>query len=67
MVIGIVNGGLGLELAGKTSGAWLIAYCVVASVVVAAYIASIVFGLTKKRRTAPVKEKSSSGGENGRE
>ena len=67
MIIGIVNGGLGLELAGKTSGAWLIAYCVVASVVVAAYIASIVFGLTKKRRTDPVKEKSSSGGENGRE
>lgn len=67
MIVGIINGGLGLELAGKTSGAWLIAYCVVASVIAAAYLASIVFGLTKKKGAAPLMEKRPSGGENGTE
>ncbi|CAI6095816.1 unnamed protein product [Clonostachys chloroleuca] len=50
IIIGIVNGGLGLQLTGNTSGRYMIAYCVVAAVVFAAYIGSIGFGFLKRRR-----------------
>ncbi|KAI0598252.1 hypothetical protein F4775DRAFT_592515 [Biscogniauxia sp. FL1348] len=51
MVLGIVNGGLGLLLAG-TGRSLVIAYSVVAAVVFAAYLAGAAFGEVRKARAA---------------
>jgi hypothetical protein len=48
ILLGIINGGLGLLLADRTSGAWLIAYCVVAAVVPSFYLSSIVFSFFRR-------------------
>jgi hypothetical protein len=64
MVIGIVNGGLGLEMSGKTNGgAYMIAYCVVAGVMMAAYLVSALFGTlrAKRRSQSVVIDKTASG------
>jgi hypothetical protein len=45
MILGIVNGGFGLKLAGQTSEIWIIAYGVVAGVLIMAYIGSIAYML----------------------
>lgn len=55
IVLGIVTGGLGLELTGNTSGSWLIAYCVVAGIVAAAYLGAAIFGMFRGRRRPQVK------------
>lgn len=62
ILLGIVNGGLGLRLAGARGGS-VIAYGVVAAVVGLAYLAAIVFGEMKRRRTADASNmKRSAGG-----
>lgn len=64
MVIGIVNGGLGLEMSGKTSaGPYMIAYCVVAGAMGLMYVVSAVFGVlrTNRRKQSAVMERTSSG------
>lgn len=58
IVIGIINGGLGLELAGNKSGAYVISYSVVASVIAVAYLGSTLFGHVKRRRVSSTREKS---------
>lgn len=47
IILGIINGGLGLQLAGNASTHWFIAYSVVGGVFGLAYIASAVFGEVK--------------------
>ncbi|PTB67277.1 iron reductase domain protein [Trichoderma citrinoviride] len=49
MIIGIVNGGLGLQL-GNVATRYIIAYSVVAGVTTLFYLASIAFGWTRTRR-----------------
>ncbi|KAL7798523.1 iron reductase domain protein [Trichoderma ceciliae] len=49
MVIGIVNGGLGLQL-GDVPNRYIIAYSVVAGVMALLYLASIALGWTRSRR-----------------
>ena len=49
IIIGIVNGGLGLQLAG-TPRHFCIAYIVVACVLATAYVSAFVFGLLRNRR-----------------
>jgi len=49
MVLGIINGGLGLQLAAEVRSL-VIAYSVIAAVIFVAYIASAVFGETKRKR-----------------
>ena len=51
ILLGIVNGGLGLQLAG-TRGGSVIAYGVVAGVMGLAYLGAIIFGEVKRRRSA---------------
>ncbi|KAI1485115.1 hypothetical protein F5X96DRAFT_369013 [Biscogniauxia mediterranea] len=51
MVLGVVNGGLGLQLAGTGRGL-VVAYAVVAAVVFAAYLAGAAFGEVRKARAA---------------
>lgn len=50
IILGIINGGLGLRLAGNAERHWLIVYGVVAGVFGLAYIAAAVFGESKKAR-----------------
>ncbi|KAI3331947.1 iron reductase domain protein [Xylariaceae sp. AK1471] len=50
MILGIVNGGLGLRLA-EASHALVIAYSVIAAVIFVAYIGGAVFGEIKRKRT----------------
>lgn len=52
LLVGIVDGGLGLQLSGNTRGSFLIAYCVVASIMVVGYLASIAFGHVRRRNKA---------------
>jgi hypothetical protein len=53
IVLGMVNGGLGLQLAGS-QGSTIIAYAVCAAVMGLLYLASIVYGERKRsKRTAP--------------
>jgi hypothetical protein len=49
MIIGIVNGGLGLQL-GDAPNRYIIAYSVVAGVMALLYVSSIVFGWTILRK-----------------
>ncbi|KAF2717471.1 iron reductase domain protein [Polychaeton citri CBS 116435] len=53
IILGIINGGLGLRLAGNASTGQLAAYGVIAGVFGVAYIAAIIYGETKRRRQAP--------------
>jgi len=48
MALGVINGGLGIKLAGSGLG-FKIAYSVVAAVMFVAYIASIALGMVRKR------------------
>ncbi|KFH44950.1 hypothetical protein ACRE_042870 [Hapsidospora chrysogenum ATCC 11550] len=48
MILGIVNGGLGLQLASNTTGPWVIAYAVVAGVLGLAYIGSIIHSMLRR-------------------
>lgn len=50
MIIGIVNGGLGLQL-GDAPNRYIIAYSVVAGVMSLLYVASITLGWTVFRRS----------------
>ena len=50
ILLGIVNGGLGLELADNTS-AGMIAYAVVAAIAGITYIAAIAYGERRRSRT----------------
>jgi hypothetical protein len=50
MILGIVNGGLGLQLASNTTGPWVIAYAVVAGVLGAAYTGSIIYSMLRRGR-----------------
>ncbi|KAH6610459.1 cellobiose dehydrogenase [Trichoderma cornu-damae] len=50
MVVGIVNGGLGLQL-GNAASRYIIAYSVVAGVVALLYLASIALGWTRSSRS----------------
>ncbi|KAI1133174.1 iron reductase domain protein [Nemania abortiva] len=60
MVLGIVNGGLGFQLAGANQ-TLVIAYSVVAAVIFAAYIGGAVFGEIKRyRNAAPTRARKSS-------
>lgn len=49
IVLGIINGGLGLQLAGA-GRSLVIAYSVVAAVVFVAYVVGAVYGETKRKR-----------------
>lgn len=53
ILLGIVNGGLGIQLAGDVSNGGKIAYAVVAVVVAIVYIAAIVVGEMRRKRRAP--------------
>lgn len=50
IILGIINGGLGLRLADNAATHWLIAYGVIAGVFGVAYIASAVFGEAKRSK-----------------
>lgn len=50
IILGMINGGLGIQLAGGVSTGYKVAYGVVAGVVGTAYLASIVFGETRRRK-----------------
>jgi hypothetical protein len=50
IILGIVNGGLGLQLAGA-QGSSVIAYAVVAAIMVLLYLASIVYGERKRSKS----------------
>ena len=50
ILLGVINGGLGLQLAGDTSGAWVIAYSVVAGIMFITYVLSVFIGSRRKRR-----------------
>ena len=52
IILGMINGGLGLQLAG-TKGSYVIAYAVVAAVMGFLYLASIVYGERKRTKRAP--------------
>jgi len=52
IILGMVNGGLGLQLAG-TQGSHIIAYAVVAAVMGFLYLASIIYGERKRSKRAP--------------
>ena len=54
MILGIVNGGLGLQLAGTATG-YVIAYSVVAGVMFLGYLGAVGFGMMKRRRRSEVK------------
>lgn len=59
LLLGAINGGLGLRLVGEApDGPLLIVYCVLAGVFGSAYIGSIVWKQVKKRKTVP-REKTS--------
>lgn len=53
IILGIVNGGLGLQLAGNRNRSHIIAYAVVAAVMGLLYIASIIYGERKRSRNSP--------------
>lgn len=55
MVLGIVNGGLGLSLAQESRG-FVTAYIVVAVVVGLMYLGSILFRVSRNRRSRPDRE-----------
>lgn len=59
MVLGIINGGLGLELA-SSSRAYVIAYSVIAAIIGAAWIGSAAWGeMRRSKHTTAVKREQS--------
>lgn len=54
ILLGMINGGLGIRLAGGLSTGYITAYGVVAGVMGLAYLAAIVFGEVKRRRGVEV-------------
>jgi hypothetical protein len=52
IILGMINGGLGLQLAG-TQGSHVVAYAVVAAIMGLLYLASIVYGERKRSKRAP--------------
>lgn len=69
MILGIVNGGLGLWLAGET-GRLKTAYIALAAIFSALYIASAVFGVFRRRKNTTrqptaFKKNSNDSNENG--
>lgn len=50
MLLGVLNGGLGLQLAGHRGSAWVIAYSVIAGLAFASYLASIIYSTRKYSR-----------------
>ncbi|KAH7368993.1 hypothetical protein B0T11DRAFT_69157 [Plectosphaerella cucumerina] len=62
LALGIINGGLGMQLA-SSSNAWVIAYSVIAALMTVLYIGAIVF----KRMRSPRAERVLSGSESPRE
>lgn len=58
MILGIINGGLGLELA-SSSRAYVIAYSVVAAILGVAWIGSAVWGEMRKSKRNTVKREQS--------
>ncbi|ETS86683.1 hypothetical protein PFICI_00511 [Pestalotiopsis fici W106-1] len=59
MSLGVINGGLGLQLAGASRGA-VIAYAVVAAIVAAVYLAIKVFVAARRRRGSSTHRRGSS-------
>lgn len=59
MALGIVNGGLGMQLA-STATKYRIAYAVVSGVLGGLYIGSAIWGIIKSRR-APIASSKNSG------
>lgn len=55
MIVGVINGGLGLKLAGRTSDGWVIAYSIVAAVMFVAYVGSMFFGARRRKPTEGIK------------
>ncbi|KAK3713076.1 hypothetical protein LTR37_008761 [Vermiconidia calcicola] len=53
ILLGIVNGGLGIQLAGDASKGSTIAYAVIAAIMGVAYIAAVVIGERRRKRNAP--------------
>jgi hypothetical protein len=53
IVLGMINGGLGIRLAGNASMGQKIAYAVVAAVMGLAYIGAIIYGELKRRKEQP--------------
>lgn len=62
LALGVINGGLGLQLA-SSSNAWVIAYSVIAALMTVAYVGAIVF----KRMRSPRAERVLSGSESPRD
>ncbi|GKT83456.1 integral membrane protein [Colletotrichum tofieldiae] len=57
MVLGIINGGLGLELA-SSSRAYVIAYSVIAAIIGVAWIGSAVWGEMRRSKRTVKREQS---------
>ena len=55
IVLGMVNGGLGIKLAGNVMTGYKIAYGVVAGVMGVAYLAAVVYGEMKRKTGAPAR------------
>ncbi|KAH7308486.1 hypothetical protein B0I35DRAFT_398837 [Stachybotrys elegans] len=56
MMMGIVNGGLGLQLAGNIHGAWVIVYCALAACSGGAYIGLLIYSVARKRKREAVSQ-----------
>lgn len=50
IILGIINGGLGLQMAGSPTR-FVVAYCVVAALMTVMYLCSVTFGIFRKRRS----------------
>ncbi|KAG6029927.1 hypothetical protein E4U41_000228 [Claviceps citrina] len=61
IIVGMVNGGLGLQLAGS-DGAFVAAYCVLLGVFAVLYLASAVLGLLKRRSRSGSRSSSDGAG-----
>lgn len=53
IVLGIINGGLGIRLAGDVSQGGKVAYAVIAAIMGLSYLASVILGERRRRRNAP--------------
>ncbi|CAI6092710.1 unnamed protein product [Clonostachys chloroleuca] len=55
MIVGIVNGGFGLQMTGQVGSAWFIAYVTIAVIVSAGYVGAIVYSMSSrmKQRNRP--------------
>lgn len=49
IILGMINGGLGIQIAGNVKKGYIIAYAVVAGVMGLVYLATVVFGEVKRR------------------